>query len=152
GALAPPLAGTLADGAAFELRPARRDYTLVEFYRGERCGLCRERLAELAARREAYAAARVRLLAVTPAPPETVAPTATSLGIGYPIVSADSAAFARWAVLHDARGVALPASVVLDERGVIRFRHVGRNAADRADDAQLIAIIEQLRSGPSEGG
>jgi peroxiredoxin len=152
GALAPPLAGTRADGSAFELRPARREYTLVEFYRGERCGLCRERLAALEANREAYEAARVRIIAVTLDEPEVVAHTAEALGLGFPVASADSAAFARWAVLDDGRGVALPASLVLDERGVIRYRHLGHNAADRADDAVLLAIVGQLRAGPAGEG
>jgi peroxiredoxin len=142
---APPLVGTLAAGERFQLEPDRRSRaTVLVFYRGLHCGLCRERLRELEAHRGAYADAGARVFAVTLDSPEEAARTPQQLNLGFPVVRVDSAAFAEWGVLDTDSGVALPASVLLDQQGVIRYRHVGRNAADRARDIELLAALQSL--------
>ena len=148
GRLGPPLQGRTDAGSPFRLAPGGADATLLLFYRGAHCGLCRERLRALEAHRGAYEAADVRIVAATLDPPDEVARTASTLGLGFAIVSVDTAAFTRWDVVDTTRAVPLPASFLLDSRGVIYFRHRGRNAADRASDVELLAAVEQARSKP----
>ncbi|HEV2132424.1 MAG TPA: peroxiredoxin family protein, partial [Longimicrobiaceae bacterium] len=142
---APPLVGSLAGGERFQLEPDRRSQaTVLVFYRGLHCGLCRERLRELEAHRGAYRDAGARVFAVTLDSPEEAARTPEQLGLGFPIVRVDSAALAEWGVLDDNGRRPLPASVLLDRQGVIRYRHVGRNAADRARDVELLVALQSL--------
>jgi hypothetical protein len=49
GLLAPELAGTRSGGEGYRLEPDHADATVVVFYRGAYCGLCRERLRQLEA-------------------------------------------------------------------------------------------------------
>ncbi len=144
GRLAPALAGTQAGGGGFELGRDRSSATVLVFYRGLYCGLCRERLQSLEAHRGAYRDLGARVVAVTLDRQEEAARTAEALGLGFPVVRVDSAVFAEWGVLDNPRGLPLPASILLDERGVIRYRHVGRNAADRARDIELLAALQSM--------
>jgi peroxiredoxin len=148
GRLAPPLQGRAEAGSPFRLDASGAQATLLLFYRGAHCGLCRERLRALEAHRREYEAADVRIVAATLDAPGEVARTVSMLGLGFPVVSVDTAAFSQWDIVDQDRAVPLPASFLLDARGVIRYRHRGRNAADRASDVELLAAIEQMRSGP----
>lgn len=140
GRQAPDLEGRAADGAAFRLEELRGAPAVVVFYRGGYCGLCRERLRELQENLAAYGRAGAEVVAATPEPPDAAARTASELALSYPVVSVDSAELARWDLLG-AEGPPLPSTVLLDERGVIRYRHVGRNAGDRARDVEVLAVL-----------
>jgi hypothetical protein len=61
-------------------------------------------------------------------------------------VQVDSGTFARWGLIDPGSSLPLPASFLLDPQGVVRYRHVGRNAADRASDIELLAMLQQLRA------
>jgi mycoredoxin-dependent peroxiredoxin len=140
---APPiLEGSLPNGDPYALTPARGERTVVLFYRSETCGLCRIRLEQLHGNLAAYRAAGARVVAVTLDPPELSAQTSERLGGEFPVVSVDSAVFESWRVLDTGAGVALPGAYVLDERGVVIFRHLGQHAGDRISDATLLTILE----------
>lgn len=144
GSLAPPLAGTLGTGEPFNLEAgAAAGQTVLVFYRGAYCGLCREQLRELQAELASYDAVGARLVAVTADDPAAVAATVQQLGLGFPVVAADSATLRRWGVLDEAGAAVLPTAIILDERGVIRYRRTGRNAGDRASNAELLAALQQ---------
>jgi hypothetical protein len=53
-----------------------------------------------------------------------------------------------WEVFADGEPLPLPASYLLDARGFVAFRHVGRNAADRASDLELLAALRELGRQP----
>lgn len=144
GHLAPALEGTAAGGDRFQLGRERARATVLVFYRGYHCGLCRERLRSLEAHRAAYQDAGARVVAVTLDPQEEVDRTREALGLGFPVVRVDTAVFAEWDILDGERELPLPASILLDNRRVIRYRHVGRNAADRAHDIEILAALQQL--------
>lgn len=142
GQTAPALEGVLSSGEEFELASGRRERTVLLFYRGERCGLCRRRLEEAREHLDAYRALGARLIAVTLDPPSVSERTAERLGGEVPIVSVDSGAFARWGMLDTLQRAPLPGAYLLDDRRVILFRHLGVNAGDRSSDAALLTILE----------
>ncbi len=145
GLRAPTLIGQTAAAATFRLDSAGAVPAAVVFYRGAYCGLCRERLRALQEHLAAYRAAGVWVVAVTLDTPPEIQRTVQQLGLEFPVVAADTATFAAWGALDAERRTALPASFLLDSLGVIRFRHVGRNAADRATDAALLTAVRQSR-------
>jgi peroxiredoxin len=140
----PPLTGYGADGRAFELAP-RGEGTAVIFFRGYHCGLCRERLRELQANLGEYDRAGVSVVAATPDSRENAGRAAQDLGLGFPVVSVDSAVFASWGLMAGEGGLPLPGSYLLDRRGVVIFRHVGRSAADRTHDVEVLAALQDAR-------
>jgi peroxiredoxin len=147
GEQAPPLAGTRPGGGEYTLGRERGRSTAVVFLRGFDCGLCRERLRLLQASHPEYERAGARVVAVTPVEDGDAGAAAQDLGLSFPLVQVDSGTFARWGLIDDGSGLPLPASYLLDPQGVIVYRHVGRNAADRARDIELLAALEQLRAG-----
>lgn len=142
---APPLTGVRGDGRSFELAP-RGDGTAVVFFRGYHCGLCRERLRELQANLGEYDAAGVTVVAVTPDGSDAVERAVQELGLRFSVVSVDSATLGSWGVVEGSHNVPLPGSYLLDNRGVVIFRHVGRNAADRAHDIEVLAALQNARA------
>lgn len=147
GERAPPLSGTTAGGGPYTLAAAGATGTVVVFYRSYHCGLCRERLRELQAHLPQYEAVGARVVAVTADPPAEVQRAVEELGLAYPVVGVDSATLAAWGVVDTAGSPPLPASYLVDRRGVVVFRHLGRNAADRASDIEILAALQQLRGG-----
>jgi peroxiredoxin len=142
GMLAPPLEGR-EGGSVWSLERDRGPQVLV-FYRGYDCGLCRRRLEALQGSLAAYRDEGVRVVALTPDDEAGVEAARDRLGLDMPVVQLDSAALEGWGVL-DGHGTPQPATVLLDERGVIQFRHRGRNAADRASDIDVLAALHQHR-------
>ncbi|CAN5828597.1 hypothetical protein BH23GEM3_BH23GEM3_21930 [soil metagenome] len=145
GLLAPELAGTRSGGEGYRLEPDHADATVVVFYRGAYCGLCRERLRQLEAHLPEYESAGARVLAATADRPEEGRRVTEDLSLSFPIVSVDSATLRQWGAADPDRPLPLPASYVLDGRGIVLFRHVGRNAGDRASDLELLAALQQVQ-------
>jgi len=144
--LAPDLRGIDSRGGSFALEALRGAAVVLVFYRSHACPLCRERLAALAAHLDAYTSAGARVVAITPDPPDIAQRTAAELGLSLPVVSVDRAVLERWGVWPPTEEAPRPAAVVLDRDGRIRFRHLGRTAADRASDLQLLAVLERMRA------
>ncbi|HEY8468006.1 MAG TPA: peroxiredoxin family protein [Longimicrobiales bacterium] len=144
--LAPDLRGIDSRGGSFALEALRGAAVVLVFYRSHACPLCRERLAALGAHLDAYASAGARVVAITPDPPDVAQRTAAELGLSLPVVSVDRAVLERWGVWPPTEHAPRPAAVVLDRDGRIRFRHLGRTAADRASDLQLLAVLERMRA------
>ena len=69
--------------------------------------------------------------------------TVAELGITYPILSDSSRRYIRdYDVLHPDEGIARPSMFVVDHDGMVRWQHVGMNAAARPSVAD---VLEQLR-------
>ena len=151
--LAPALRGVDSRGGAFSLAALRGDAVVLLFYRSDSCPLCRERLAAADAHLDAYRRAGARVIAVTPDPPEIARRTAEALALGVPIISAERSTLEQWGVWLADEHAPRPAAIVIDREGRIRFRHVGRTAADRAHDPDLLAVLRRVRgSGADERG
>jgi peroxiredoxin len=94
----------------------------------------------------AYERVNARVVAVTLDSPETNAALLGQAQLAYPLVSVDTATFERWGVLAPDQATVLPATYVVDPAGVVRFQHIGRDAADRTTDAEMVTVLETLRS------
>lgn len=143
GQRAPALEGTTAAGEPFSLEDAGGSPAVLVFYQGAYCGLCRERLVRLQEHLPAYRTLGARVVALTPDPPAASAELARGLGLEFPVVSVESATLDRWGVSEPGRPGSRPGTFLLDARGEVLFRHLGRNAGDRAPDAGLITILER---------
>ena len=144
--LAPDLRGIDSQGNSFALEALRGAAVVLVFYRSHSCPLCRERLAALGAHLDAYANAGARVVAVTPDPPDIARRTAAELGLTLPVVSVDRDVLERWGVWLPGEDAPRPAAVVLDRNGRIHYRHLGRTAAERASDVELLAVLERIRA------
>ena len=69
------------------------------------------------------------------------------MALTFPLVSVDSAVFRMWGAMDAQEELPLPATYVLRSDGLIHFRHIGRNASDRATDPGLIVVLQQM-AGP----
>ncbi|HEX7051505.1 MAG TPA: peroxiredoxin family protein [Longimicrobiales bacterium] len=140
----PELRGVLADGTAFSLSELRGRPVVLVFLRGASCGLCLERLRALAAHEAAYDRRDARVVAVTPDPPDRADAVREALELDFPMVSAAHAVLAAWGVWPPGRKQAFPGAFVLDPQGRVRFRHIGRTAADRVSDVILLAALDRF--------
>lgn len=139
---APPLRGSLSDGGNFNLADSDGLVVLV-FYRSADCGLCRLQLDNAQRHLEGYQYEDARLIGVTLDFPEVSRGLVESAGISFPLVSVDPVYFEAWGALPAPTGAPLPATYIVDD-GIVRFRHIGRNAADRTTDAGVLTVIESL--------
>jgi len=142
GEQAPPLRGRLPDGGSFSLESERGSTTVAVFVLGADCGLCREQLRRLQEHHADYQAAGAEVVAVTPDPPASNAALSRRLGLAFPLVSADSAAAAAW-------GVRQPATFLVDGEGRVRWRYLGRSAADRVPDEAVLAVLRESTGTPT---
>lgn len=144
GNLAPPLTGTLADGSAFTFDPRSSSSTVLIFYRSADCGLCRLQLEQTQRHLPAYDHQGARVLGVTLDAPERSSALLQDVEVGFPLLSVDQDAFRRWAVLPENQPGPLPATFIVDRHGIVRYNHIGRNAADRSSDAGILTVLATL--------
>jgi len=138
----PPLHGTLADGSIFMLAAIPTQPVVMVFYQSASCGLCRVQLGDLQRNLGGYRQQGVEPIAVTLDSPESSRQLVADLGLQFAVVSVDPGTFDSWRAMKD--GVTLPATYIVDRQGVIRYRHIGRNASDRALDAEILTVIATL--------
>ena len=141
---APPLRGVTIDGLPFDLDQQLGGPAVVVFYRSAGCGLCRVQLTELQQHLPAYREIGVTPVAVTLDTPETSRQLLDHSTYGFQIVSVDTATFQLWGALDEENGPALPTTYILGPGGMVKFRYLGRNASDRARDAELLTVLETL--------
>jgi len=144
GQRAPALAGTEAEGRAFELAAAGSP-TFVVFFRGYGCGLCRERLRELQANLGEYRRLGARVVAVSADGAENLDLARRELELDFPVVGVNEATLSAWGLVGEATPP-LPGSYLIDGNGLVVFRHVGRNASDRAHDLEVLAALQAGRT------
>jgi peroxiredoxin len=144
GQRAPAIAGRLPADEEFTVRMSDGSPVVLVFYRTIECGLCRLQLDQMQENLPAYQRSGAEVVAVTLDSPEASRSWLQQAGVLFPIVSVDSATFRSWGALAADETAPLPATYVLDGSGVVRFRHIGRNASDRTSDAEVVAILESL--------
>ncbi|MDR0787450.1 MAG: peroxiredoxin family protein [Gemmatimonadota bacterium] len=137
-----PVSGVLPSGEKTRVGGGRGAVTVLVFYRGSGCGLCRAQLERIQSNLPAYSRLDASVVALTLDPPASTAALLESLPLDFPILSVDTAVFEEWGVLEAGREAPLPATFVLDGEGVVRYRYIGRNAGDRALDAEVLTAIQ----------
>ena len=141
---APALGGVTLAGASFSLDDQPDVPTVLVFYRSAQCGLCRVQLNELQRHLVAYRHLGVEPVAVTLDAADESRPFLENSVFDFDIVSVDSTTFETWGAFDPETGLAMPLTYILDGDGVVRFQHLGRNASDRALDAELLTVLETL--------
>lgn len=141
---APRLVGSLATGEPFELNGFATAPKLLVFYRGAQCGLCRVQLQQLETNLNGYRRKGIQIIAITLDPPDRSRVLLDELSLRFDLVSADSATFAIWGAMDPNSSIALPATFIIDRQGLVRYRHIGRNAADRALDVEILTMLESM--------
>jgi peroxiredoxin len=141
---APPLHGSLSDGGTYTLEARSAAATVLVFYRSAHCGLCRVQLHALQEHLGAYDRQGVHVVAITLDTPELSGSLRDAMQLDFAIVSVDTMVFHAWQVMDPQLEVPVPATYIVDRDGVIRYRHVGRNASDRATDAEIFTVLGRL--------
>ena len=82
-------------------------------------------------------------------PPEVNREVVRALGLGYPILAdptlaAIDAYGLRHRDAHDGRDIALSASILIDDGGVVRWRSVAQNFRVRPTPAIILAALDAL--------
>lgn len=145
GERAPELAGMLHANEPFALSTGGAGVkTVLVFYRSANCGLCRTQLEQLQQYLPAYRRQGARVVAVTLDPPEVSRTLAEQAGLEYDLVSVDAETFTAWGVMTQELGGPMPATYIVDGEGLVRYRRIGRNAADRTTDPELLTIVSGL--------
>lgn len=143
GMRAPPLFGLLPSGEPFTLDRGAGPAVVV-FVRGAVCGLCRFQLEQMQQNLPAYRRLRVQVIAATLDSPALTRQLLDQLMLEFEVVSVDSAAFSGWSVSGGERDLVMPATYIIDSAGVVRYRHIGRNASDRTQSAEILTVLETL--------
>lgn len=149
-----------------ELR--REGPVVISFYRGAWCPYCNLELRALQATVPEMAAIGARLVAISPQTPDNSLSTAEKHELGFPVLSDVSNHIARayglvFALPEDLRSVyatfgidvvaangdetfelPLPATFVIDDAGVIRWRFVDPDYTRRADPQGVLAALRAL--------
>ena len=144
GLLAPTITGRLPAGEELTVTTSSGSPVVLVFYRSIVCGLCRLQLEQMQQNLEAYLRSGAEVIAVTLDAPEVSRTWLEQASLGFPVVSVDSATFRNWGAMATDTALPLPATYVIDGSGLVRFRHIGRNASDRTSDAEVVAILESL--------
>ena len=71
--------------------------------------------------------------------------TSRELGVQFRLVSdMDRRVINLFGVLHPKEGISLPATFVIDKRGVIRYRYIGKDFSDRPPIKGLLQMLAWL--------
>jgi peroxiredoxin len=125
-----------SQGAAWRFADAlRRGPLLIVFIRGAWCFLSRRALGGLRTEAERLASEGCQVVVVSPEPVEKLEALAKRVKAFYPLLSdpGSTAAEALGAVIERRHQCPFPAAFLIAPDGVIRFRHVGRDARDWPD-------------------
>jgi len=71
--------------------------------------------------------------------------TIRELGVKYLLVSDPKRrVIKQYGVLHPTEGIARPAVYIIDKRGVVRYRHIGKDYSDRPSIQSLLQALAWL--------
>lgn len=86
------------------------------------------------------------IVAISVDDPDVSSSFADEIGLHFPLLSdADLAVAKAYGVAMEGRDIALPAVLIVDRAGRIRFRQVGETAADRAKPDDILRTLAELR-------
>lgn len=75
----------------------------------------------------------------------TALSTKSSLGITFTVLPDPRKKIIRlYGILHPNEGIARPSVFIVDRKGFVRYRYVGKDAADRPKTALLVNVLRWL--------
>ena len=121
---------------------------VLVFYRGDWCPYCNGQLASYARRFEEFEKRGAQIAGISVDPPSNNARMVGKLLLPFPLLSDPEGELARLCGLWNAEeGVAVPAVVIVDQSGEVRYLYSGRDFADRPGDEEVFATLDELDSG-----
>ena len=94
----------------------------------------------------------MRVAGVSVDPPSHSKGMAEKLSLPFPLLSDPRGDLARRCGLWNAEeGVAVPAIVVVDREGIVRYLYEGRDFADRPGDEEVLGALEEAPAEAGEG-
>lgn len=127
--------------------PVHAGLTLLVFYRGHWCPYCRRYLAKIQQRLADFRRADIRVIAISPEPPETAAALQRELGLKFPLAcDNDGTVIDAYAVrnrLGSCEGLLPhPAVVLVNASGRIALRQLNRNYKKRTPMRRILQAAE----------
>ena len=90
-------------------------------------------------------ALKAQVVAVSDDNLDTALNTKASLRLKFTVLpDPNKEVIRRYSVLHPDEGIARPAVFIIDKEGVVRFRYIGKNAADRPKNVRLLNALRWL--------
>ncbi len=87
----------------------------------------------------------VKLAGVSVDPIDVSQDLATRLKLGYPILADEGGAMSQaYGVWHADRKIALPAVIVIDKDGVVRWRFVSPSIGERPREEDVLEVVKKL--------
>lgn len=118
---------------------------MLVFYRGDWCPYCNGQLVSFARKFGEFGARGAQVAAVSVDPPDHNLAMVRKLALPFPLLSDARGELARRYGLWDAgEGVAMPAIVVVDRTGEVRYLYAGADFADRPGDGEILAALDDL--------
>ncbi|MFQ5895007.1 MAG: peroxiredoxin family protein [Nitrospinota bacterium] len=107
--------------------------------------MCQRQLVQLQGALKDFEKAGAKVVAISSDDALTVHRTSRELSISFPLLSDPERKLIRtYGVLHPREGIARPATFIVDKRGIVRYRYVGKNFADRPPVARVLRAVQWL--------
>ncbi len=121
---------------------------VLVFYRGDWDPYCNGQLASYARNYGEFERRGAQVAGISVDPPRNNARMVGKLLLPFPLLSDPEGELARRYGLWDAEeGVAVPAVVVVDQSGEVRYLYKGNDPADRPEDGEVFAALKGLGRG-----
>jgi peroxiredoxin len=151
-----------ATGHPFKLSDVQPGwYSVLFFYRGAWCASCQEHLLNFKQNFPKYTAAHIALAAISVDSVEDAAVFNDQWRFPFPLLSDSQFRLVdRYGLRDPKKGhhqedISKVAVVIVDPKGIICYKYVGREAWDRPNDDEIIDTVQKIQSGtpiPATGG
>lgn len=122
------------------------------FFRGDWCPYCNGQLASVARHFDEFQKRGAQVAGVSVDTSDHNAELVNKLLLPFPLLSDARGDVTRAYGLWNSReGVAVPAVVVVDHSGTVRYLYKGTDFADRPGDDELYAALDETRRSPGDG-
>lgn len=127
---------------------AHDEITVVLFFRGPWCPVCRRHLARIDEHREEWRGLGASIVAVSSSPLSNSEPDISlqELDITF-VLDTDALEIARLGLAHehqDHGAISRPATLIADRHGIIQYAHIGVHARDRPEPEAILLAVQRL--------
>ena len=100
---------------------------------------------QLQARLSQFKKLKAQVVALSADNLQTVLKTKETLRLSFTVLPDPRKKVIRlYSVLHPKEGVARPSIFIIDPKGFVRYRYIGKDAADRPKTARLVNVLRWL--------
>jgi len=118
---------------------------MLVFYRGDWCPYCNGQLVGFARQSEEFERRGTQVAAISVDPMENSTEMVGKLMLPFPLLSDPRGGLTkRYGLWNEEENVAVPAIVVVDRSGEIRYLYTGTDVADRPGNEDVFAALDDL--------